>query len=142
MRKNKHKELSSRKKKKRKEKSVEYSLTWMHRLSSGDNSFFKLSLINPKIFSKQAVNCCLNNIAGYLASTCDTESSGPISLKGVFRAWNWYINKNIIERIIWTLTFKNYISRFWISANSNTLQITCWICDAQYTIFCIIPSAV
>lgn len=46
----------------------------MHDPNSGANSFFKLSRIKPKIFSTQAVSCCLNNIAGYLASKCDIPS--------------------------------------------------------------------
>ena len=60
----------------------------MHKLNSGANSFFKLSRIKPKIFSTQAVNCCLNSIAGYLASTCEKPSSNPpIYLKGDFSPW-------------------------------------------------------
>lgn len=64
------------------------TITWMHKLNSGDNSFFKLSRIKPKIFSTQAVNCCLNRIAGYLASTWERPSSNPpIYLKGDFSPW-------------------------------------------------------
>lgn len=40
----------------------------MHWLRNGLISFFKLSRIIPYIFSTQAVRCCLNNSAGYLAS--------------------------------------------------------------------------
>lgn len=63
-------------------------ITWMHKLNNGDNSFFKLSRIKPKIFSTQAVNCCLNSIAGYLASTCEMPlSNPPIYLRGDFSPW-------------------------------------------------------
>lgn len=59
--------------------------TWMHCPKSGDISFFKLSRIKPKIFSTQAVNCCLNKIAGYLASMWDKPSSKP---------W-WYLKDDL-----------------------------------------------
>lgn len=49
--------------------------TWMHKPSKGDISFFRLSLIIPYIFSRNAVSCCLNSNAGYLASTCLKSSS-------------------------------------------------------------------
>jgi len=58
--------------------------TWMHRPNSGEISFFTLSRINPNIFSTEAVSCCLNRIAGYLASTGETPSSKPICFRGVF----------------------------------------------------------
>ena len=59
----------------------------MHKPNNGDNSFFKLSQINPKIFSTQAINCCLNNMAGYLASTCVKPSSNPMYLKEDLSPW-------------------------------------------------------
>lgn len=51
--------------------------TWIHCPSNGEISFFRLSLIIPYIFSRKAVSCCLNNNAGYLASTCRKSSSLP-----------------------------------------------------------------
>lgn len=56
--------------------------TWMQRLRSGKISFFRLSLRWPNIFSKEAVSCCLNIIAGYLASTWLSVSSSPNSFVG------------------------------------------------------------
>lgn len=52
-------------------------VTWIHNPSKGEISFFRLSLIIPYIFSRKAVSCCLNNNAGYLASTCRKSSSLP-----------------------------------------------------------------
>lgn len=66
----------------------------MQRLKRGDISFFKLSLINPKIFSKQAVSCCLNNIAGYLASIQGKFSSFPPAI-GDFTDYNYPKKKNV-----------------------------------------------
>ena len=60
------------------------NITWIQDASSGESSFFKLSRKRPKIFSTQAVSCCLKSIAGYLASTCDTPSSNPINCNGDF----------------------------------------------------------
>ena len=42
---------------------------WMHAASCGVISFFTLSLSIGKIFWTKASSCCLNNRAGYLAST-------------------------------------------------------------------------
>lgn len=55
-------------------------ITWIHNPSTGEISFFKLSLIIPYIFSRKAVNCCLKSKAGYLASTC-RNSSSPLSTR-------------------------------------------------------------
>lgn len=52
-------------------------LTWIHKLRNGPISFFKPSRIIPYIFSTQAVKCCLNNKAGYLASILDFEIGLP-----------------------------------------------------------------
>ena len=60
------------------------NVTWIHDPRSGESSFFKLSRKRPKIFSTQAVSCCLKSIAGYLASTCNTPSSYPINFNGDF----------------------------------------------------------
>ena len=56
--------------------------TWMQRLKRGDISFFRLSRINPNIFSREAVSCCLNSIAGYRASMCDILCHCPSTSKG------------------------------------------------------------
>lgn len=61
-------------------------LTWMQRLKRGDISFLRLSRIKPNIFSKEAVSCCLNNIAGYLAYICDMLFRCPKAFKGGLRA--------------------------------------------------------
>lgn len=59
----------------------------MQRLRRGDISFFRLSLSCPKIFSTHAVSCCLNNMAGYLASTCGRVSLRPINFEGDLSVW-------------------------------------------------------
>ena len=59
----------------------------MQRLRRGDISFFRLSLSCPKIFSTHAVSCCLNNMAGYLASTCGRVSLRPTNFEGDLSVW-------------------------------------------------------
>lgn len=83
-----HKNEIIRNHEKEKQQTIyEQAVTWMHSPRSGESSFFRLSLIKPKIFSTQAVNCCLNSMAGYLASKWDNPSSNPPYLKGDFKPW-------------------------------------------------------
>lgn len=73
------------------------SHTWMQRLKRGDISFFRLSRIKPKIFSKEAVSCCLNSMAGYRASICDMLVCCPKALKGDRNVYK-NVRKLILDR--------------------------------------------
>mmetsp|Transcript_6218 Transcript_6218/g.16491 ORF Transcript_6218/g.16491 Transcript_6218/m.16491 type:complete len:643 (-) Transcript_6218:2036-3964(-) len=50
---------------------------WMQLLTMGEICFFTLSRIIGKIFCTKASSCCLNNRAGYLASTCLNPPTPP-----------------------------------------------------------------
>lgn len=54
-----------------------FVFTCMHEFRNGLISFFKLSRIIPYNFSTQAVRCCLNKSAGYLASIFDCVFGFP-----------------------------------------------------------------
>lgn len=56
---------------------IDKLLTCIHKLRKGLISFFNPSRIIPNIFSTQAVKCCLNNKAGYLATILDFAIGFP-----------------------------------------------------------------